>query len=233
VLDAAALAIAREIGMTALANEIEPAAAQQPSAQPMTLRVERASFTREGDYWSVAFGTESFRIRDSKGMRHLARLLRSPGTELHALDLVHADGPVTPAAAGADRELAVGDLSDTGPQLDAQAKAAYRERLLAIDEERAEAERWNDPERVTLLDDERSALIRELSAAMGLGGRDRVSSSSSAERARVSVTRAVRAAMERIAEYSPMLGAHLDATIRTGTFCAYVPDPRLPIEWTT
>ena len=36
--------------------------------------------------------------------------------------------------------------------------------------------------------------------------------------------------MERIGEYSPALGAHLEATIRTGTYCAYVPDPRAPID---
>jgi len=37
--------------------------------------------------------------------------------------------------------------------------------------------------------------------------------------------------MARIAEGDPALGAHLDATIRTGTFCSYVPDPRAPIRW--
>ena len=79
--------------------------------------------------------------------------------------------------------------------------------------------------------DEREALVHELSAAVGLGNRDRTSSTSSAERARVSVTRAIRASMERIGEYSPALAAHLEATVRTGTYCAYVPDPRAPIRW--
>ena len=45
---------------------------------------------------------------------------------------------------------------------------------------------------------------------------------------RVSVTRAIRAALARIAEQSPTLGSHFDATIRTGTYCSYHPDPRAP-----
>jgi hypothetical protein len=65
---------------------------------------------------------------------------------------------------------------------------------------------------------------------VGLGGRDR-RAASSAERARVNVTRAIRAALGRIAEHSPALGRHLEATVRTGTFCSYVPDPRLPLTW--
>jgi hypothetical protein len=49
---------------------------------------------------------------------------------------------------------------------------------------------------------------------------------SAAERARASVTRAIRHAMARIRAHHPALGEHLDRTIRTGTYCAYLPDPR-------
>ena len=73
-------------------------------------------------------------------------------------------------------------------------------------------------------------IAHELGAALGLGGRDRPTGSPS-ERARISATRAIRAAMARIAEQSPPLGAHFEATIRTGTYCAYVPDPRSPVTW--
>lgn len=51
------------------------------------------------------------------------------------------------------------------------------------------------------------------------------------ERARLSVTRAIRRAQARLAACHPSLGRHLDTTIRTGTYCAYVPDARLPITW--
>jgi hypothetical protein len=52
-----------------------------------------------------------------------------------------------------------------------------------------------------------------------------------AERARLSVTRAIRRAQQRIAACHPSLGRHLETTIRTGTYCAYVPDSRLRIVW--
>jgi hypothetical protein len=114
--------------------------------------------------------------------------------------------------------------------LDSVAKAAYRKRLDELQEELAGAEAWNDPERVARLRAESEAVVSELTAAFGLGGRDR-SAVSAAERARVSVTRAIRAALARISDQSAALGAHLDATIRTGTFCSYTPDPRAPITW--
>jgi hypothetical protein len=72
--------------------------------------------------------------------------------------------------------------------------------------------------------------VRELSRAVGLGGRDRRAGSAS-ERARVAVTRAVRQAMARISEQHTELGEHLDRTIRTGTYCSYLPDPRVPADW--
>jgi hypothetical protein len=72
----------------------------------------------------------------------------------------------------------------------------------------------------------------ELSAAVGLSGRDRVAGSP-AERARVSITKAVKTALVRIRAHSPALAGHLDATIHTGTFCSYTPDPRAPITWHT
>ena len=73
-------------------------------------------------------------------------------------------------------------------------------------------------------------MTHELAAALGLVGRDRLASSA-AERARISVTRAIRLSLRRIGEHSGGLSAHLDATIRTGTFCSYTPDPRAPITW--
>jgi hypothetical protein len=61
-------------------------------------------------------------------------------------------------------------------------------------------------------------------------GRDR-RAASHAERARLNATRAIRAAMANLARANPALGRHLAATIRTGRYCCYVPDPRAPITW--
>jgi hypothetical protein len=37
--------------------------------------------------------------------------------------------------------------------------------------------------------------------------------------------------MANLARANPSLGRHLAATIRTGRYCSYTPDPRAPISW--
>lgn len=51
------------------------------------------------------------------------------------------------------------------------------------------------------------------------------------ERARQKITKAIRAAVARIAENDPSLGHHLATSIRTGTYCSYTPDPTAPVRW--
>jgi tetratricopeptide (TPR) repeat protein len=228
-LDATARQTALETGM-ALADRI--ASGDGPQTGPPTTALASATFRREGEYWSIEFDAEAFRLRDSKGMRHLAELLGAPGREVHSLELAGLGRSAKQGISQLQDSLTTNPMGDAGPGLDAEAKAAYRERLMEIRRDLAQAEDWNDPERVALLHAEEHALGRERAAAVGGGGRDRPSASP-AERARVSVTRAIRASMGRIREQSRPLGDHLEATIRTGTFCSYVPDPRAPIDWHT
>ena len=109
-----------------------------------TIGLDPARLTRDGDDWVFEYQGAVARLRDSKGLHHLARLLRSPGVELHAVDL---------------------------------------------------------------------------------GG------ASEAERARQSVTRAIRGAIERVGAAHPPLGEHLRSTVHIGVRSTYVPDPRTPISW--
>ena len=173
----------------------------------------------EGDHISLSFDGRTVRLRDLKGLRYLAQLLAEPGREFHALDLVTAEEG-TPAAPPRPREP---DLAhpegDLGPALDERAKAAYRRRLDDIDEDIEEARSTGDGERAARAEVERDFLVRELARAVGLGGRDRPTGAA-AERARVSVTRAVRYALRRVHEHHPELGAHLDHAVRTGTYLA-------------
>ena len=167
--------------------------------------------------WAISFDARTVRLRDSKGVRLLARLLTEPGHEIHALDLVGAPG------------LVGGD--DGGPVLDATAKHAYRRRMNDLAEDLEEARRHNDPERAARAEAEIDALTDQLAAAVGIGRRDRPAASQS-ERARVAATRNLRTAIQRAADVHPTLGRHLEMTIRTGTYCSYQPDPRVPIDWT-
>jgi hypothetical protein len=122
------------------------------------------------------------------------------------------------------------DLGDAGVLLDATAKAAYRARLVELGAELEAAEAGNDPARAARARQESEFLVAELARAVGLGGRDR-RAAAHAERARLNVTRAIRAAMANLARANPALGRHLAVTIRTGRYCAYTPDPRTPIAW--
>lgn len=72
---------------------------------------------------------------------------------------------------------------------------------------------------------------RSLPAGSTAAARERTVPHDARERARVNVTRALAAAMKRIAANHPELGRHLARTVRTGTFCVYRPDPRVPIAW--
>jgi tetratricopeptide (TPR) repeat protein len=184
---------------------------------------------RIGDDWSVTFEGHTVHVRDRKGMHHLARLLTHPGREFHVLDLVAADqgNPLPSEDEAAGAHLAFGDA---GEMLDASARSAYRRRLAEIDDDVEAARASGDHHRETQADAERDFLLRELSRAVGLGGRGRRAGSAS-ERARSGVTRAIRQAMVRIQQHNPELGQHLQRTVRTGTYCVYLPDTRVPAGW--
>jgi AAA ATPase-like protein len=191
------------------------------------------AFYRRGDIWTIGAPGAQIQLRHSKGLTHIARLLAAAHVEFHALDLVAGPQP-----RGASASIAIasgmevrgrGD-SDAGPVLDVQAKAAYRGRVVDLQEEIDEAESFNDPERAARAREELGFLARELAGAVGLGGRDR-KTGSDAERARVNVTRAIRTALKRIGDHDPALGRSLDNVIRTGTFCVYEPVPGEEPQW--
>jgi tetratricopeptide (TPR) repeat protein len=237
-----ALATASTLGMAAVAEGTQALRAAKaggtvPADYAAAAEVSRNLFRQEGESWTIRYEGSVAHLKDAKGLRHLARLLADPGREFHAVDLEAADSQAARPAPSEARawagtgELQVRpDLGDAGELLDAQAKAAYKARLDELQAELDEAERCNDPGRAAKASAERDFLVDELARAVGLGGRDR-RAASHAERARLNVTRAIRAAMANLARANPSLGRHLSATIRTGRYCSYTPDPRAPITW--
>lgn len=210
-----ARAAAVSLGMERVADRAERILDTRPA--PPLPQARECLFRREGDYWEVAFEAESTRLKDIRGLHYLARLLAAAGEEMHCLDLVSSG-----SAAGA--------TGDAGELLDARAKAEYRQRLRSLDAEIEEAQSFNDPERAERARAEMEALAAELSRAIGLGGRAR-RAGSAVERARVTVAKSIRLALARIAEHAPQLGEHLQATVRTGVYCSYTPDPRSRPDW--
>jgi len=196
---------------------------------------------REGEFWTASDGDTVLRLKDTKGLRYIAQLLRDPDREFHVLDLIAAerDGAGADGASiGGTGEAQLHTLgmhatadAEVGDRiLDPQARTAYQRRLEDLRDDLEEATRNNDPGRAGQAREEMDFIARELARAVGLGGRNRTSSSG-AERARINVTRAVKAVVRRISEENPNLGLYLATTIHTGTFCSYRPDPRLKVIW--
>ena len=45
-------------------------------------------FRREGDYWTITYAGVTVRLRDAKGLGHLAQLLCHPGQSIHVTELI-------------------------------------------------------------------------------------------------------------------------------------------------
>ena len=216
----------------------------RPSPSARTVKGERAAdaesqavFQTEGDYWTIAYEGKTARLKDAKGLHYIAHLIGHPSQEIRALDLAaRSDGAGKEAVDIESVEdlartgVLAGDLGHAGEMLDAQAKADYQRRLTELEDELEEARELGKEEVIAKAEDEREALAHEIRRAIGLGGRDR-RAASSAERARVAVTRAIRLALDRISEQNRDLGRLLSTTIKTGAVCSYVPDNRFPISW--
>ncbi len=188
------------------------AVAHLPSPLPTTMVPE---LKLAGELWSIRFGTESFHLKDSDGLRYLAHLIARPGVEVHATELLSL-GRRGPGG---------GELETGAPLLDPAAKAAYRQRLIDLRLTMEEAENNGDLGRSERAQEEIELLSAELSRAVGLGGRDR-QAGSTAERARSNVTMRIRNAMKKVGEISVVVGRHLEGAVQTGTFCSYRPAPK-------
>jgi hypothetical protein len=184
-----------------------------------------ARLRREGGYWSIRSPDRGLTLPDAKGLRLLAHLVAAPHVSVGALELHRLDGAgaavTTPGGAGASGELGA-DGGGADALLDDAAKRAYRRRLRDIADEREQALALRDGERAIRLEEEAAAIAAILSQGVGLGGRDR-RMPSEAERARTSVTKALRGTVDRIRAADPDLGAHLDASLQTGARCCYAP----------
>jgi hypothetical protein len=136
-------------------------------------------------------------------------LVAHPGAEIHVLELANPGQTQAPN-------------SDAGPQLDAQARQAYRERLTALQDQLETTEELGDVHGADKVRGEIEFLGKELSRAVGLGGRQR-KAGSAAERARVNVQRRISDAIKRVKGVQPEIGKYLDLTIKTGAYCSYSP----------
>jgi hypothetical protein len=208
-----ALSTYRRIGATWWRERLEagsPAVSGLGRATTMTLRPGPAGV------WLVGRAGAETAIPARRGLDHLHMLVSHPGVEVPALRL--AGGAETVEQAG------------LGEVIDVQALAAYRLRLGELDALLDDADASGDAAVAAALAAEREALLAQVAAATGIGGRRRTTGSS-AERARVTVRKAIATALDAIHSADPVVARHLTAHVRTGLRCCYEPDPDAPVEW--
>src|SRR5713226_9936143 len=106
-------------------------------------------FRREGEYWTVGYVGNAFRLKDTRGLGYLAHLLRHPAVEFHVLDLFggiagqREEDERNQSAHGLPRGdedletagIHITGLGGAGEMLDDQDKVSYRRRLSELREE--------------------------------------------------------------------------------------------------
>jgi len=167
-----------------------------------------ASCGRDGEMWTVRLGGRQVTVAHSVGMEYLAALIGQDGREVAAVELT---GGVAERAA---RQAVFDDA----------AKAAYRRRVEDLRAEIDDADECNDIERAARAREELDALLDELRRAAGLGGRTR-SFAHDAERARVSVRKAITRALATVRAADPTLADELASRLVTGTRCSFTTTP--------
>lgn len=199
---------------------------EQPAGAASDVAARRPAFllVREGDTWAVGAGGDVSRLKHAKGLSYLRSLIEACGDEIHTLELATTyGGPQATVSASEAEQLGLQSKPERSEAvIDGRALSAYRQRFRDLQEDLAEAQQNRDPERESRVKQEMAFLADELGRATGLGGRAR-SETSQSEKARVAVTKAIRSAIQRVIEVEPEIGAHLDAAVKTGTFCSYRP----------
>ncbi|MGB0112313.1 MAG: hypothetical protein WBP59_03760 [Ilumatobacteraceae bacterium] len=153
--------------------------------------------------WTLRHPSGSATLRGGVGAGHLVRLLGAPGRGFDVFELDPAADPGLPTSTASEAAI------------DHAARASYLRRLEQL---RSATVRTIDE------DAELSFLRRELA-----GSRHHVSTSAEVERARVRVTKAIRRAIDDVAEQSLSLAQHLRTSITTGRTCSY--DPASGVPW--
>jgi tetratricopeptide (TPR) repeat protein len=172
----------------------------------------------DGQVWTLGFGGRTVNFQDAKGLHDLRLLLSQPGSAVSVERLID---PANGSGSGGFR---------SDPTLDEPARIAYRKRLDDLEGAIQTALNEQQDERASALDREREALIRELKAATGLGGRRR-RLGDEAERARKTVSARIRDTLRRLDTSHPELAVHLRRSLSMGASCCY--EPSEPTRWLT
>jgi hypothetical protein len=107
--------IAVALGRMRLAESVDRLGAPAEARAIEASAPQGATFRREGEFWTLAYEGSVCRLKDARGLHYIAALLRHPGEEFHARDLVGSGGG----------EAGARDTGSAGPVIDPQARSEY------------------------------------------------------------------------------------------------------------
>ena len=189
---------ARQMGMAAHARRWEAARVDSPAV----------TFVDDGTAWRVSVDERSATLPHGLGASYLAALVARAGEAVPSLELASGN--------------ALTLRGDTGDLvLDDAAKAAYRRRIEELQDDVDEAESNADLERAALAHAELDRYLEELARATGLSGRSR-RFDDDAERARVSVNKAIKRALAQLDRVDAVIGAEVRSRVVTGMRCTFL-----------
>lgn len=206
-------------------------------------------FHDKGDVWEIGSPEKRIEMPDLKGLHDIEHLLKHPMEKINSLELRKlSDGaPHIDANAKVVKEyetMTADQFEEEGmsarvsldpaihPADDPALKKAlksYRKRLHAIEEEKKEAEGFQDWGKVAALEDEEEKIRKHISHDYGFGGKPR--STGEQELARKAIKKRIDRVITQISEKHPALGKHLRLTIKTGTQSYYGSDLDDLIRW--
>ena len=197
---------ARRSEMNARADEWERRLGADDGGAPIPIVLGR-----DGRVWQIRIGERAAVVPHTVGMEYLTRLVEHAGIGIAAIEL--ASGHAMSCRG-----------SSSEPVLDAHAKAMYRQRIEELRADVEDAEMCADLERAAAARAELDRFVAELARSTGFAGRSR-SFADSAERARISVQKAIKRALVMITEADPTLGREIGSRVVTGMQCVYVAHP--------
>ncbi len=192
------------------------------------------SICREGEIWTLTYHGKSSHHGDTKGLRYIQALARTPGKPIDVDTLYREVNPPDPGSLGStlsgltdealdDLNLSKNGLGSTETQIDDKAHRQIKEKIGKLNESIEDAKERGNQELQEKQEEEREKLVNYLSANSGKDGRLRETDPIK-ERTRKAIGMALHRAIAAISKKDPVIGKYLDDCISTGTTtCCYTP----------
>lgn len=196
------------------------------------------SFVKEAATWAISFDDETCRLRLMNGLDYIALLLQNPGKPIRAGDLLTLAGGISTGAFGDrasvswnddhsaerndDQDLCYRDQSDFGPHemIDDKTRREVERELSDTEREIVYFQDSRDMEKVARLQERFADLQLYLRGGLNIYRRPRVFSNNN-EKARTSITNALKRAYAGIRAQAPKTAMYLKSNISTGSEFVY------------